>query len=147
MSHDSRFFLVKEEVLPEALKKTIKIKEILQAGRAKTINEAVEQVNLSRSAYYKYKDHVFPFFEASKEKIVSISILLVHKPGTLSGVLNTIADDYGSVITINQSIPTHGLANINLTIETKGLTIELEALLDKLRLLDGVRDLEVLGQI
>ena len=147
MKDNSRFFLVKEDVMPESLKKTIRIKEILQAGQAKTINEAVEQVNLSRSAYYKYKDHVFPFFEASKEKIVSISILLVHKPGTLSSVLNTIADDYGSVITINQSIPTHGLANINLTIETKGLTIELEALLDKLRLLDGVRELEVLGQI
>lgn len=25
-------------------------------------------MGLSRSAYYKYKDYVFPFYEASKEK-------------------------------------------------------------------------------
>ncbi len=141
------FYLVKEDVLPEAIKKTIKIKELLQSGKAKTINQAVESIGLSRSAFYKYKDDVFPFFQASKEKIVSLAILLDHKPGMLSSVLNAIASDSGSVITINQSIPAHGVANINLTIETKNLVVELEALLDKLRLLDGVKKLEVLGHI
>lgn len=147
MDKDSRVFLVKEEILPEAIKKTIQIKELLQSGKEKTVNQAVRKMNLSRSAYYKYKDHVFPFFEASREKIISISILLAHEPGTLSAVLNTIAGESASVITINQSVPSHGIANINLTIETKALKIELEALLDKIRLLDGVKELEVLGQI
>lgn len=144
---NAKFYLVREEILPEAIKKTIKVKELLQLKKAKTVNEAVERLNLSRSAYYKYKDYVFPFFEASKEKIVSLAILLEHKPGMLSNVLNTIANDAGSVITINQSIPSHGIANINLTIETKDLVIELEALLDKIRMIEGVKNLEVLGQI
>ncbi len=147
MPKNSTFYLVREEILPEAIKKTIKIKEILQSGKAKTVNEAVDMLGLSRSAYYKYKDYVFPFFEASKEKIVSLAILLEHRPGVLSRVLNIIAADSGSVITINQSIPSHGIASINLAIETKELSIELEALLDKLRTLDGVKRLEVLGQI
>ena len=64
------FFLVKEEILPEAIKKTIRVKEMLKRGDARTINEAVEKMDLSRSAYYKYKDYVFPFYEASKNKIV-----------------------------------------------------------------------------
>lgn len=144
---NAKFYLVREEILPEAIKKTIKVKELLQLKKAKTVNEAVEQLNLSRSAYYKYKDYVFPFFEASKEKIVSLAILLEHKPGMLSNVLNTIARDDGSVITINQSVPSHGIANINLTIETKDLVIELESLLDKIRMIEGVKNLEVLGQI
>ena len=38
-------------------------------------------MGLSRSAYYKYKDYVFPFYEASKEKIITLSLLLEHKPG------------------------------------------------------------------
>ena len=63
------FFLVKEEILPEAIKKTIRVKEMLKRGDARTINEAVEKMDLSRSAYYKYKDYVFPFYEASKNKI------------------------------------------------------------------------------
>ncbi|EAX46527.1 amino acid-binding ACT domain protein [Thermosinus carboxydivorans Nor1] len=142
----SAFYLVREEILPEAIKKTIKVKELLKRGEAKTINEAVEKMGLSRSAYYKYKDFVFPFYEASKEKIVTIALLLEHKPGVLSRVLNTIAGDRGSVLTINQGIPLQGVANATISIETADLAVDLEALLDKLRMVEGVKRLELLGQ-
>jgi chorismate mutase len=140
------FYLVREEILPEAIKKTIKVKELLKLGEARTINEAVEKMELSRSAYYKYKDYVVPFYEASKEKIVTLAILLEHKPGVLSKVLNTIAADHGSVLTINQGIPLQGVANATISIETADLGVDLEALLDKLRMVEGVKRLEVLGQ-
>lgn len=140
------FYLVREEILPEAIKKTIKVKELLKRGEARTINEAVEKMELSRSAYYKYKDYVFPFYEASKEKIVTIALLLEHKSGVLSRVLNTVANEHGSVLTINQGIPLQGVANATISIETAELVIDLEALLDKLRMVDGVKRLEVLGQ-
>lgn len=105
MNDKSTFYLVREEILPEAIKKTIKVKEILKRGEVKTINEAVEKMGLSRSAYYKYKDYVFPFYEASKDKIITLSLLLEHKSGVLSKVLNTVAADSGSIMTINQGIP------------------------------------------
>lgn len=142
----SGFYLVREEILPEAIKKTIKVKDMLKRGEARTINEAVERMELSRSAYYKYKDYVFPFYEASKEKIVTLALLLEHKSGVLSRVLNTIAADHGSVLTINQGIPLQGVANATISIETAELVIDLEALLDKLRMVEGVKRLEVLGQ-
>ena len=140
------FYLVKEDILPEAIKKTIKVKEILKRGEVRTINQAVELMGLSRSAYYKYKDYVFPFYEASKDKIITLSLLLEHKPGVLSRVLNLIATDSGSIMTINQGIPLQGVANTTISIETKNMTVDLEALLDKLRMIDGVKRLEVLGQ-
>lgn len=52
------FYLVDLKVLPEAIKKTIKVKELLNDGICGSINEAVKKVDMSRSAYYKYKDHV-----------------------------------------------------------------------------------------
>ena len=137
----SGFFLVREEILPEAIKKTIKVKEMLKRGDARTINEAVEKMELSRSAYY-----VFPFYEASQNKIVTLTFLLEHKKGVLSSVLNTISQDSGSVMTINQGIPLQGVANATVSIETMNLSVDLEALLDKLRMVDGVKRLEVLGQ-
>ena len=140
------FYLVKEDILPEAIKKTIKAKEVLKRGDARTINEAVAKMGLSRSAYYKYKDYVFPFYEATKDKIITLSLLLEHKPGVLSRVLNLIATDSGSIMTINQGSPLQGVANTTISIETKNLTVDLEALLDKLRMIDGVKRLEVLGQ-
>jgi len=140
------FFLVREEILPEAIKKTIKVKDMLKRGEARTINEAVEKMELSRSAYYKYKDYVFPFYEASKEKIITLALLLEHKQGVLSKVLNTIAYDHGSVLTINQGIPLQGVANATISIESAELVIDLEALLDKVRMIEGVKRLEILGQ-
>ncbi len=142
---ESGFYLVREEILPEAIKKTIKVKEMLKSGEAKTVNKAVVMANLSRSAYYKYKDYVFPFFEASRNKIIAINLLLSNRPGVLSSVLNTISGDRGNVLTINQGIPQQGVASVALTIETALLTVDLEALLDKLRMVAGVKRLEILG--
>ena len=84
MSDKSTFYLVREEILPEAIKKTIKVKEILKRGEIKTINEAVERMGLSRSAYYKYKDYVFPFMKPAKRKLLPypccLNIKLVSFP-------------------------------------------------------------------
>ena len=41
---------------------------------------------------------------------------------------------------------TAGVANATVSIETAQLSVDLEALLDKLRMVDGVKRLEVLGQ-
>ena len=62
-------------------------------------------------------------------------------------VLNSVAADSGSIMTINQGIPLQGVANTTISIETNNLTVDLEALLDKLRMIDGVKRLEVLGQV
>ncbi|MDQ0204904.1 ACT domain-containing protein [Pectinatus haikarae] len=140
------FFLVKEDILPTAIKKTIKVNEMLKRGDAATINEAIASTGLSRSAYYKYKDSVFPFYEASLNKIVSISFMLDHKKGVLSKVLNIISSDSANILTINQGLPLQGMANVTLSIETENMNIDLEALLDKLRVVEGVRRLEIVGQ-
>ena len=141
------FYLVREDILPEAIKKTIRVKEILKHHQSRTINEAVKMMDLSRSAYYKYKDYVFPFHDVTQGKIVTLSLLIFDKPGELSQVLHTVAASNGSILTINQGIPLQGVANTTISIETNNLTIDLEALVDKLRRSEGVKRLEVLGQV
>ena len=78
MKEDSnhKFYLVREDILPEAIKKTIKVKEILKHHQTRTINEAVRMMDLSRSAYYKYKDYVFPFYDVTQGKIVTLSVMI-----------------------------------------------------------------------
>ena len=141
-----KYYLVQEDILPEAIKKTIKVKEILKMGDVKTINEAVEKMDLSRSAYYKYKDYVFPFFEIAQGKIVSITISMMNDPGMLSAILNSVADHNGSILTINQDIPLQGIANCTISFETKNLIGSLEGLLDSIRTIQGVIKVDILGQ-
>ncbi len=141
-----KFYLVQEDILPEAIKKTIKVKEILQHGEAKTINEAVERMNLSRSAYYKYKDYVFPFYEIAQGKIVSITVSMNNQAGMLSSILRAIAEKKGSILTINQGIPLQGIANASISFETKELKSPLEEVLDNIRDLPGIIAVEIIGQ-
>lgn len=148
MKKDSnhKFYLVQEDILPEAIKKTIKVKEILKHHQTKTINEAVRKMDLSRSAYYKYKDFVFPFYDVTQGKIVTLSVMIFDKPGSLSQVLNTVAANNGSVLTINQGIPLQGLANATISIETKEMKNSIEDLMKKLQKLSGVNKVDIIGQ-
>ena len=141
----SGLFLVYEDILPEAIKKTIRVKEMLKRGDASTINEAVAKMDLSRSAYYKYKDYIFPFYEASQDKILTFNLLIEHRKGVLSQVLNAIYKDSGNVLTINQEIPLQGVANVTISVETDTLSRGLEPFLDKIRNLNGVRRLEIIS--
>lgn len=102
---NEKFFLVRSDVLPEAMRKTIEAKELLQYGKVRTIFDAVKQVDLSRSAYYKYKDTVFPFRAIVREKIITLFFHIEDRKGTLSKLLKAVAEKGYNVLTIHQTIP------------------------------------------
>lgn len=146
MVEKGRFYIVKEEIMPDIFKKTIKAKELLKSGKAKTVNEATEAVGMSRSAYYKYKDYIFPFYEASMGKIVTISFVLEHMPGVLSSILDEIAKARGNILTINQNIPVQNMANVTISFETGNLNKNVEELLAIINKKDCVHKLEIIAQ-
>lgn len=142
----ARFFVVREDILPEAIVKTIQVKDILKSGEVQTINEAVERVGLSRSAFYKYKDGVYALAEIVKEHIITISMDLAHRSGVLSNVLGIIAAHEGSVLTMNQSIPLQGYANVVLSVDISNLALEIDPFVELLKQQAGVRHAAVIGQ-
>ncbi|HHV64555.1 MAG TPA: ACT domain-containing protein [Peptococcaceae bacterium] len=140
------FLLVSKSILPDAIVKTAQAKELLAKFDVLTINEACEQVGISRSAFYKYKDGVFPFYEATKERIITLSLLLVDQAGVLSNVLNYIASINGNILTINQGIPLQGIANVSISIETENMEESVESLVSHLQELEGVRKIELIAK-
>jgi len=141
-----RYYLVSENILPEAVLKTAQAKELLSKGEVKTIHEAVDKVGLSRSAFYKYRDGVFTQSQLNRDRIATISMLLEHRSGMLSKVLLLIASMEGNVLTIHQTIPLQGMANVVVTVETSKLAEKLDELVEALRTEEGVRRAIVLGQ-
>ncbi|MFZ7945539.1 MULTISPECIES: ACT domain-containing protein [Bacillaceae] len=142
---DKKYYLVREDVLPEAMKKTIDVKDMLERGKAESIADAVQKVDLSRSAYYKYRDTVFPFSTIQKEKIISLFFHLEDRSGTLSKLLSVVAASGCNVLTIHQTIPLQGRANVTLSLHTSSMTTELDDLLANLRKLEFVEKVDVLG--
>jgi chorismate mutase len=142
---DKKFYLVREDVLPEAMKKTIDAKEMIERGKVESIWDAVKKVDLSRSAYYKYRDTVFPFSSIVKEKLITLFFHLEDRSGTLSKLLSVVASSGCNVLTIHQTIPLQGRANVTLSLNMSDMRIDFDGLLTQLRELEFVEKVEVLG--
>jgi len=124
----------------------MQVKQLLEAGDAKTVNEGVEQVGLSRSAFYKYKDGIHLIHQLERERIVTISMGLEHESGMLSKVLGSVAGHGANVLTIHQSIPLQGRANVVISVEISHLNEELGEMLDSLKEIPGVKRALIVGQ-
>jgi len=146
MKKDTTFFLVDSSVLPEVFSKVIEVKKILGKGTVKTVNDAVREVGISRSAYYKYKDYVFPFYETSRGKVITLYFILENFSGILSRIINEIALAKANILTINQNIPINNLADVTISIETTGMITDIKELMDKISKIDGVRRHEILAR-
>ena len=142
---DQQFYLVDLKILPEAIKKTIRVKEMLQDGTCGSINEAVKKVDISRSAYYKYKDHVFNVSEGMIGNKATVSFLLNHEPGVLSSILRILAENKANVLTISQDIPINKIANLSITFDMSSMELEMDAFLTILKRISGVVRVELIA--
>ncbi|WP_347862670.1 ACT domain-containing protein [Salimicrobium sp. PL1-032A] len=143
--YSEKFYLVRSDILPEAMKKTLDAKAMLDRGKVTSVYEAVQQVGLSRSAFYKYKDAVYPFQRMVKEQIVTLFFHLEDQKGSLSKLLSVAAEFGCNILTIHQTIPIQGKANVTLSLNTTGMTTEMNRLLQQLQNLEFVDNVEVLS--
>jgi chorismate mutase len=67
-------------------------------------------------------------------------------PGLLSNILNEIALHKGNILTINQNIPIHGVANVTISVDTRQMEYDQERLIRDLNEIKGVQRIEVIGQ-
>ncbi|MDO5659730.1 MAG: ACT domain-containing protein [Staphylococcus xylosus] len=141
-----KFYLIREDVLPESVIKTLKIKEVLKNDPSLSIFEAVKQFDLSRSAFYKYRDTIFPIDEKMESTREFTVILYVNDIiGMLAEVLNTLSSLSLSVLTIHQSIPMESRATITLSLDAKGTNLEIDDVMEALRVIDHVSKVELIS--
>jgi chorismate mutase len=142
---EQRYFLVREDVLTEAMQKTLEAKELLQSGEVASIWDAVKKVDLSRSAFYKYRDAVFPFHSIVRERILTVFLQLEDRKGTLATLLRTVAESQCNVLTIHQTIPIQGRANVTLSLDVTAMNVQLDDFIQQLKRLDFVESAEVIS--
>jgi chorismate mutase len=123
---EQRYFLVREDVLTEAMQKTLDAKYLLQSGEVASIWDAVKKVDLSRSAFYKYRDAVFPFHSIVRERILTVFLQLEDRNGTLATLLHTVAQVQCNVLTIHQTIPIQGRANVIFSLDVTAMNVQLD---------------------
>lgn len=146
LKEDKNFFIVDKSVLPEIFLKVMEVKNLLESKKEKTVQDAVNRVGISRSAFYKYRDAVHPLYENTRGKTVTIAANLDDTPGLLSAVLNSIATEGANILTINQTIPINGIANVTITIETNEMQGEFGRLMTQLENLQGMQSIKIIGR-
>ena len=142
---ERRFYLVDAQVLPEVFLKVVRAKELLASGEARSISAATRSVDLSRSAFYKYKDCIFD--SENGREVITVMATLRDETGALQSLLAGISAAGASIVTIryagalllaagfvaiNQSTPENGAALVAVTIRTDTMQMTPEELTEKL---------------
>ena len=141
-----KYFVVRERAVPEVLLKVVQAKKLLDSEKVSTVQEAAEQIGISRSSFYKYKDDIFPFHEETRGKTITFIIQMDDEPGILSVVLQTIAHFHGNIITIHQSIPINGIATLTLSVDILPGEGDAEAMIEEIESQEGIHYLKILGR-
>lgn len=124
--------------------KTLKVKKLLEREPQVSIFEAVKRYDLT-GAYYKFKDTIFPVEDQTRERNITLLVHVDDNVGLLYRILESIAAEKGSVLTIHQSLPIMEKATITISLNAREMRLTIDELLDKLKQIDGVNQVQLLG--
>ncbi|AMC93251.1 hypothetical protein AOC36_04470 [Erysipelothrix larvae] len=145
MADRQKYYIIQKKALPSSILKVLEAQELLDNGVVKSISEATERVGISRSVFYKYQHAVKPFYKDEAQRTVTIGLNLLDSPGILSDVLGILATFNFNLLTINQTIPINGIANVTLTLETLNNTKDLEQLIQILEEHQSIKSVRILA--
>ena len=146
MAEKTKYFVLKKKAVPEVLLKVVEAKRLLDSGKAASVQEAAENVGISRSSFYKYKDDIFPFHDNAKGKTITMVIQLDDEPGLLSVVLRIVADYHANILTIHQSIPVNGIASLTLSVDVLNETGDISQRVNTIEEQQGIHYLKILAR-
>ena len=146
MEDDTKYFVVRKKALPEVLLKVVEAKRMLETDPAMTVQKATEQLGISRSSFYKYKDDISPFHDDTRGKTITFVLQMDDEPGVLSSVLKTIAESNANILTIHQTIPINGLASLTLSVEVLSSSKDMSGMIQEIETQKGVHYLKILAK-
>ena len=141
----SQLIVAEADILPDIFSKVIEVKKLIAQKGEKSSASACRRVGISRSAFYKYKNSVFPYEELITRRIVSIYLLLSDSPGVLSSVLAFLHSHDANILTVNQSIPSDGAAAVNISLRMSAASNQELDWLYSVTELNGVLEVKILS--
>ena len=141
----SNYLIVHKCILPEYYEKVIEARRLIEDGKIKDVSQAVRQVGISRSTYYKYKDFILEPTEISGGRKAVLSMMLEHEQGVLSALLIRISEARANILTITQSLPIRDKASVTIALDVSEVEGSMEDFVAKLSEVSGVEQVRVLA--
>ncbi len=140
-----QYLIIHKSILPEYYEKVIEARHLLEDGKIRDVSQAVRQVGISRSTYYKYKDFILEPTELSGGRRAVLSMILNHEQGVLSALLVCISDACANILTITQSLPIRDKAGVTISLDVSEVEGSMEDFVAKLDSVPGVEQVRVLA--
>ncbi|HIS04242.1 MAG TPA: ACT domain-containing protein [Candidatus Pullichristensenella avicola] len=139
------YLIVEKSALPDYFLKVVEARRLLESGACQQVSGVCEQVGISRSTYYKYKDKVIEPTRLTVGRKAVVLLMLDHESGVLSKVLNSLSGFGTNILTITQSLPIHDRASVTISMDISELGGSLEELLAALEAVPGVESLRLVA--
>lgn len=139
------YLIIHKSILPEYYEKVLEVRHLMESGKVRDVSQAVKEVGISRSTYYKYKDYILEPSEMAGGRKAVLSMMLAHEPGVLSALLSCISDSGASVLTITQSLPIHNSASVTISLDVSSISCELTGLIALIGKTPGVEQAKLLA--
>lgn len=146
MPDKAEHYIITKEALPEVFLKVVQAKKLIEKEAAMTVQDAVDLVGISRSSFYKYKDSIFPFYDNSRGSVITLALRIDDEPGLLSRVLDVIAEYQANILTIHQSIPISGVADVSISLEVLPTTGDIQTMLEIITEYPGTHKIKILAR-
>ena len=140
-----QYLIIHKSILPEYYEKVIEARRLIETGKIKDVSQAVREVGISRSTYYKYKDFILEPTEISGGRKAVLSMMLNHEQGILSALLQRICEARANVLTITQSLPIRDRAGVTISLDVSEVDGSMEDFVAKLTEVPGVEQVRVLA--
>ena len=146
MTESTQYYIIKKKAVPEVLLKVVEAKRLLDTEKVLTVQDAVEEVGLSRSSFYKYKDDIMPFHDDTQGRTITLTFQMDDIPGLLSDVLKLIAQYKANILTIHQSIPIGGIASLSISVQVLKDTGDVSEMFESMENKSGVHHVKILAK-
>ena len=138
---DDKFLIVSTSVLPDYFLNVVKATELVSSGEM-TISQACDEMKISRSTFYKYRNKVFPSNREYMKKSI-LSFKMIDEKGVLNGVLKIIHDSNINIISINQAMPIRNYSYVIIMVDLSEALIDLSELTKILKQVNGIKSVSV----
>ena len=146
MNSESDYFVVRTKALPTVLKKVVEVKSLLESEKGISIAEATDRAGISRSSFYKYKEDIFPFYDSTKGKTVTLVIQMRDELGYLSKICSKISEYRANILTIHQSIPINSIVTLTVSIEVREDTSDINTMIREIEEWPNIQYVKILSQ-
>ena len=109
-----KFYLIEKNSLPEIYIKVMQVKEGIKNKTYPSVNQAVKELGISRSAYYKYRNSIFSYHGTDFDAVDVFNLIVEIDLISVTKLLRIFEKSSVKMMSFQQSPVMKGISSIQI---------------------------------